>query len=74
MDMHSTATLYELDMPEEPTKTKLLIKESHLGPPEKVKVCGVCVCVCVWARARVCMHTVIVISNQCVQLCCTMWL
>ena len=56
MDMHSTATLYELDMPEEPTKTKLLIKESHLGPPEKVKVCGVCVCVCVCVcgRAHVC--------------------
>ena len=39
LDMHSTATLYELDMPEEPHHTRLLLKESQTGPPEKVKVC-----------------------------------
>ena len=39
LDMHSTATLYELDMPEEPLHTKLLLKKKQTGPPEKVKVC-----------------------------------
>ena len=39
LDTHSTATLYELDMPEEPIRTRLLIRENQTGPPEKVKVC-----------------------------------
>ena len=37
LDTHSTATLYELDMPEEPIRTRLLIRENQTGPPERVR-------------------------------------
>ena len=37
LDRCSTATLYELNMPEEPKKTHLLIREKDEKPPERIQ-------------------------------------
>ncbi len=56
LSQHSTATLYEEQMPPEPAKVYLLIKEKNESPPERDKSYGVsymyimlCLCSNHWA-------------------------
>ena len=47
LDPHSTGTLYEMGMQEEPSKTYLLIREKDENPPQrqdKVSCSGIILC------------------------------